>query len=39
LRDREVRAAARGKTAARSTRASAKAGVKPKTAGAKKPRR
>jgi ribonuclease R len=36
LRDREVRAAARGKTAARSTRASAHA---TKTAGTKKPRR
>jgi ribonuclease R len=39
LRDREVRAAARGKTAARSSRASAKSGARPKTASAKKTRR
>ena len=39
LRDREVRAAARGKTAARSPRASVKSGARPKTASAKKTRR
>jgi ribonuclease R len=39
LRDREVRAAARGKTAARSSRASVKSGTRPKTASAKKTRR